>query len=67
MPHKRGFSRLIEHMQNWIIGLPDAEEMQQLLEARITIEEAEFLADFPFFPHTVEPLAEKFGVPPKET
>ncbi|MBW1789831.1 MAG: 4Fe-4S binding protein [Deltaproteobacteria bacterium] len=61
MSHKKGFSRLTEHMQEWIIGLPDDEEMQRLLEARISVEEADFLADFPFFPHTVDQLAEKFG------
>ena len=47
------FSRLIAHMQEWIIGLPDTDEMRCLLEERILPEEAEFLADFPFLPHTI--------------
>ena len=66
MSHKKEFSRLIEHMQDWIIGLPDAEEIQELLEARFTPEEAEFLADFPFLPHTIEQLSEKLGTPVDE-
>ncbi len=60
------FSRLIAHMQDWIIGLPDTDEMHRLLEERILPEEAEFLSDFPFLPHTIEQLAEKYRIDPDE-
>jgi len=61
MKQKNQYSRLAKHMQSWIIGLPDHEEVMPLLEARLTSEEAGFLADFPFFPQTIEQLAEKFS------
>ena len=61
MSQTKEFSRLIDHMQDWIIGLPDTDEMRQPLETRLTPEEAEFLADFPFLPFTIEQLAEKYG------
>ncbi len=57
------YSRLIKHMKGWIIGLPDAEDMLPLLEARMTPEEAEFLATFPFLPKTIEELSQTYDAP----
>jgi ferredoxin/DNA-binding transcriptional ArsR family regulator len=55
------YARLIAHMQEWFIGLPETEEMRRLLEARLSPPEAVFLARLPFMPRTVEELAEAFG------
>lgn len=66
MSDKNPYSRLINHMRGWIIGLPEFEQLLPLLELRFSPEEAEFLADFPFLPHSVEQLVEKYNIPPDE-
>jgi formate hydrogenlyase subunit 6/NADH:ubiquinone oxidoreductase subunit I len=66
MTQSKQLARLIEHMQNWVIGLPETAEVQQLLAARLTDEEAEFLAGFPFLPHSIEQLAEIYKMPADE-
>ncbi|MBW1800655.1 MAG: 4Fe-4S binding protein [Deltaproteobacteria bacterium] len=59
MPEKNAYSRFIQHLGSRILGLPDSEDLVRLVEATLTPEEAEFLSDFPFQPHTIEQLAEK--------
>jgi formate hydrogenlyase subunit 6/NADH:ubiquinone oxidoreductase subunit I len=61
MSEEKPYKRFIEHMQNWVLGLPDSEELIPILELRLSPEEAEFLADMPFLPHSIEQLAELFG------
>lgn len=66
MTEKTAYSRFINHLQNWVIGLPESEYLYPLLEARLSPEEADFLADFPFLPHAIEQLAEKFATSVEE-
>jgi ferredoxin len=61
MAEQNPYARLIAHMQEWVIGLPETETMQRLLEARMTPEESEFLARLPFLPHTLVQLADAHG------
>lgn len=57
MTEENAYSRFIEHLREWYMGLPDAEALLPLLKARFTSEEAAFLADFPFLPQSLEDLA----------
>jgi len=43
-----GYEQLIMHMQKWLMGLPDTRDLRELIENRMSLEEAEFLARFPF-------------------
>jgi NAD-dependent dihydropyrimidine dehydrogenase PreA subunit len=60
MSDEKPYSRFIEHMRGWVLGLPETKVLRPLLELRLTADEAGFLADLPFLPHTIEQLAEKF-------
>lgn len=51
------YDRLIGHMQKWLMGLPDTPAMRELLAARMSPEDAEFLANVPFLPRTLEQLS----------
>jgi ferredoxin len=64
MPNHQAYTDLIEHMRNWIFGLPESDILLPLLELRFTPEEAAFLARFPHMPHTLEQLSEKLGILP---
>ena len=66
MPGKNAYARFIEHLGSWVFNLPDSEFLIGLLEATLTPEKAEFLSDFPFLPHTIEELAERFNQPVNE-
>ncbi len=61
-PHD-DYEALIKHMQEWLMGLPDTLEMRELVKARMSPEEADFLAGFPFLPHTLEQLSEILETP----
>lgn len=63
---KKEYWRLIAHMHQFLVGLPDSRVLISLLETRLSHEEAEFFAGFPFLPHTIEQLAEKFKMPIKQ-
>jgi len=63
---KKEYRRFIEHMHHFLVGLPDSRVLIPLLETRLSPEEAEFLAGFPFLPHTIEQLADKFKIPVKQ-
>ena len=64
MSDKQAYTELMEHMRNWLFGLPDSELLLPLLELRFTPEEAAFLARFPHIPHSLEQLSERLGIPP---
>lgn len=66
MAEKHGYERFIEHHNTWLFGLPDSEVLIPFLQARLTPEEAEFLADIPFMPHSIEQLTEKLNTPAEE-
>ena len=59
---KKKYKNLIEHLRNWIIGLPNSKYLLPLLELRFTPEEAEFLSRVPFLPHTIEELSERLNI-----
>ncbi|MBI4596479.1 MAG: 4Fe-4S binding protein [Candidatus Tectomicrobia bacterium] len=63
MSDKSPYSRFIEHMRSWAIGLPESEVLIPLLQTRLTPEESEFLADLPFLPIAIEQLTEQFKTP----
>ena len=66
MDKENSYTRFIDHMRTFLIGLPESDVLMPLLEARLTPEEADFLADLPFLPYTIEQLAEKFEMPADE-
>jgi NAD-dependent dihydropyrimidine dehydrogenase PreA subunit/DNA-binding Lrp family transcriptional regulator len=66
MAEKHGYERFIEHHDKWFFGLPESDVLIPFLQARLTPEEADFLADVPFMPHTIDQLAEKLDTPPEE-
>ncbi len=61
MTHRSAYDRLIAHMQEWIIGMPDTAELRELLAARLTPEEAGLIADLPLLPHTAGQVADAWG------
>ena len=61
MTDSKPYARLIAHMQEWIIGMPDTAELRELLAARLTPEEAGLLAELPLLPHTAGQLADAWG------
>ena len=60
------YKKLVEHLRDWYIGLPDSDILLPLLEARLTADEAAFLADLPFLPQTLEQLADDLGISAEE-
>ncbi|MBU0514897.1 MAG: 4Fe-4S dicluster domain-containing protein [Proteobacteria bacterium] len=60
------YQRFIDHLAAWAPRLPDSKVLAELIQTRLSPAEAGFLAQVPFLPHTIEQLAEKFGVPPAE-
>ena len=62
MSQKNAYLRFIDHMKGWILGLPDSDDLVEILELSLSPEEAEFLADLPFLPHSIEQLAAKFNM-----
>lgn len=63
MSDKKAHMDLINHLQDWVLGLPDSKVLLPLLEMRFTPEDAEFLSKIPFLPHTAEQLSMKLGIP----
>jgi len=62
MSNKEAYMKLIERHREWVFGLPDSEFLMPLLELRFTSEEAEFLSNLPFMPHTAEKLSESLNI-----
>ena len=60
MEKENAYERLIAHLGEWYMGLPEAEALLPLLKTRYSEEEASFLADFPFLPQTLEDLAHRY-------
>ncbi len=67
MTEQNAYDRLVAHMQDWIIGMPDTVELRALLRERVTPEEADILAGLPLLPHTVGQLADALGGSIEET
>ena len=65
MLEEKPYSRFIAHLKGWIIGLPQSEVVEPMLRTRCTPEEAEFLAQLPFLPQTIEQLSETLRTPVK--
>lgn len=63
---KHGYERFIEHNNTWLFGLPESEVLIPFLQARLSPEEADFLADIPFLPNSIEQLSEKLNLPADE-
>jgi NAD-dependent dihydropyrimidine dehydrogenase PreA subunit len=53
-------------MKNTWYGLPDSEELEPLMMARYTADEAALLTGFPFQPKSLEELSELKGIPLSE-
>jgi formate hydrogenlyase subunit 6/NADH:ubiquinone oxidoreductase subunit I/DNA-binding Lrp family transcriptional regulator len=66
MPKAEPYKNLIDHFRNWIIRLPESEQLMPLLKLRFKPEEAEFLAQIPFLGHTSEQLSKKLKITPKK-
>jgi Na+-translocating ferredoxin:NAD+ oxidoreductase subunit B len=66
MSEDQAYLALVDHIRNWIFGMPDAEELLPLLRLLMAEDEAGFLARFPHRPHTAEQLSELLGVPAGE-
>jgi hypothetical protein len=54
----------MKHLQNWLFGAPNPDELLSILKVRFTPDEAAFLAKLPHMPHSLDQLSEKLGVPP---
>jgi ferredoxin len=65
MTPKGSYEAYMEHLRGWIIGLPESELLMPMLRNRCTPEEAGFLAQLPFLPHTIEQLSERLRTPAK--
>jgi electron transport complex protein RnfB len=59
---KKAYEQFIKHMHRFLIGLPDSKVLLPLLTRRISPEEADFLKEIPFLPHSIEELAQKFKI-----
>jgi len=63
MSNNKIYNDLIDHLRNWIFGLPESKYLLPLFELRFTPEEAEFLSKIPFLPHTAEDLSDRLETP----
>jgi ferredoxin len=66
MSDKQPYTDLMEHLKNWLFGVPNPDEMMSILEFRFTPEEAGFLAKLPHMPHSLDQLSAKLGIPRDE-
>ena len=60
------YKDLIEHLRNWILGLPESEHLMPMLKLRFKPEEAYFLSNIPFLGHSAEQLSIKLNIPVKK-
>ena len=60
------YQKLIDHLGEWLFGIPESEYLLPLLKLRFTPEEAELLSQIPYLPHTAEQLSKKLNVPVAE-
>ena len=63
MSDKQAYTDLIEHIENWLFGVPNPEELMSILEYRFTPEEAAFLSKLPHMPHSLDQLSERLRIP----
>lgn len=66
MLKKDSYTNLINHLKDWILGLPNSKELLPLIELCFTPEEADLLSKIPFLLHTAEQLSEKLSIPVKK-
>ena len=66
MLKKDSYTNLVNHLKDWIFGLPSDEYLMPLIELRFTPEEADLLSKIPFLLHTTEQLSEKLSIPVKK-
>lgn len=66
MDRQKAYRDLIAHTNNWLFEMPENDLLMELLEIRFTPEEAAFLSRFPHFPHTLEELSARLGIPADE-
>jgi len=50
MSDDSSYQKLIDHIKNWVIPLPESELLLPIMKMRYTSEEAEFLSTFPLVP-----------------
>lgn len=60
------YKDLIEHLRNWILGLPESEHLMPMLKLRFKPEEAQLLSNIPFLGHSAEQLSVKVNIPVKK-
>ncbi len=63
MSDRQAYTDLIEHVENWLFGVPNPEALMSILEYRFTPEEAGFLSKLPHMPHSLDQLSQKLGIP----
>jgi len=63
MSEQKVYEKLIARFRTWLFDLPDSELLMPLMKLRFSNEEAEFLSGFPFFPATLDRIAERMKVP----
>ncbi len=66
MSETHAYADLMDHMKNWLFGLPNPEEFMNILRLRFTPGEAAFLSRFPHMPHTLDQLSEVYGIVPNK-
>ncbi len=66
MSDDSSYQKLIDHIKNWVIPLPESELLLPIMKMRYTAEEAEFLSTFPLVPHSAKVLSRKLGIPIEE-
>jgi Na+-translocating ferredoxin:NAD+ oxidoreductase subunit B len=62
MTSGNAYKLLIERYRTWMFGMPDSEDLIPALELRMTPEDALFLSQLPFMPHTMEQLTTRLGM-----
>jgi len=66
MDKEKAYRDLIAHTNNWLFEMPENDLLMEILEMRFTPEEAAFLSRFPHFPHTLNELSARLGIPADE-
>lgn len=59
---KEAYEQFFKHMHRFLIGLPDSKVLLPLLARRISPEEADFLKEIPFLPHSIEEPVQKLEI-----
>jgi ferredoxin len=62
MSEEKGYENLIDHIRDFLFGLPESDLLMPIIKLRFSKEEAEFLSKFPYIPHTIEQLSDRYGI-----